>query len=113
MVQRRCTPTDIIKITVGSPLHLECGSHCPAPQGDNTGPTTTTESSFSWRKLLDLSGDDDGGSSRGSGGSGAVKLPNSEDPLLSIESTTHEDGGHYVCKCLPNGPECIYNVSGK
>ena len=112
MVQRRCTPTDIIKVTAGSPLHLECGSHCPAPQGENTERTTTTESSFSWRKLLDLSGED-GGSSRGSGiGGGVVKLPDSEDPVLNIESITHEDGGHYVCKCLPNGPECIYNVSG-
>ena len=97
---------------MGSPLHLECGSHCPA-QGENVERTTTTESSFSWRKLLDLSGED-GGSSRGSsGGGGVVKLPDSEDPVLSIESVSHEDGGHYVCKCLPNGPECIYNVSGK
>ena len=114
MARRHCTPTDIIKVTAGSPLHLECGSHCPAPQRENTEQTTTTESSFSWRKLLDLSGED-GGSSRGSsgGGGGVVKLPDSEDPVLSIESVSHEDGGHYICKCLPNGPECIYNVSGK
>ena len=109
MAQRPCTPTDIIKVTVGSPLHLECGSHCPTPQGDDAE-TPPTESSFSWRKLLDIS--DDGAISRGSGG-GVVKLPNTEDPGLSIESVTHEDGGHYVCKCLPNGPDCIYNVSGK
>ena len=42
-----------------------------------------------------------------------VQLPNTVDPMLSIESVTQEDGGHYVCKCLPNGPECMYNVSGK
>lgn len=112
MAQRHCTPTDIIKVTVGSPLYLECDSHCPAPapQGDNAV-ETSTESSFSWRKLLDIN---DGGRGRGRGSSGSVvKLPDTVDPALSIESVTHEDGGHYVCKCLPNGPECMYNVSGK
>ena len=110
MAQRHCTPTDIIKVAVGSPLYLECGSHCPAPapQGNNAV-ETATESNFSWRKLLDI---DDGGRGRGSSGS-VVKLPDTVDPALSIESVTHEDGGHYVCKCLPNGPECMYNVSGK
>ena len=97
MAQRRCTPTDIIKVTSGSPLQLECGSHCP---GDNI----ETSSSFSWRKQLDISD---------SSSNNMVQLPNTMDPVLSIESVTHEDGGHYVCKCLPNGPECMYNVSGK
>ena len=97
MVQRSCTPTDITKVAMGSSLQLECGNHCP---GDNID----TSSNFSWRKLLDIS---DGNSSS------VVQLPNTVDPMLSIESVTHEDGGHYFCKCLTNGPECMYNVSGK
>ena len=97
MVQRHCTPSDIIKLTPGSSLNLECGSHCPPSDGE--GKNVDHASSFSWRKHLDTSG-------------GVTQLADTPEPWLSIESVTHEDGGHYVCKCLPNGPECMYNVSG-
>ena len=97
MTKRRCTPSDIIKLNPGSSLHLECGSHCSTSDRERT----STER-FSWKKYLDISR------------SGSVtQLPDTPHPLLSVDSVTHEDGGHYVCKCQSSGQECMYNVSGK
>ena len=89
MSHSECPHGDLIRLKNGDSLHLECNSEC-----------SNTQTEFKWMKIT---------------GEQATRVPleSAKEASLSIASVTYSDGGQYMCLCLPDGPECLYNVTSK
>lgn len=83
--QFSCKP-EFLKLQHGDSLELNCGSHCD---------------SYAWWKIPMDSRDDE-----------RVPIDFSQ-AILTKTAVEHDDGGQYICMCLPDtsSRECTYSVS--
>ena len=78
--------SEFLRLQQGASLELHCGTHC--------------DSYAWWRTPVDSRNKE----------RTAIEFSGS---ILTKTAVEYGDGGQYMCKCLPDGAECTYTVSGK
>ena len=87
-ISTSCT-SELVRLKHGEALSLNCASQCSGRGG------------YGWWKVVE-------GSTVGQ----RISIDESSATLTKTTVPPNEGGG-YVCKCLPDGPECQYNVTSK